>query len=137
MKIRKIDHIGIVVKNLESSKRKFGNGLGLHYLREEISEAFQCKIAFFQCGEVLVELIEPIGYGPSEIFLKEHGEGIHHICYEVESIADALSTVKEQFSTQYTTPKTGAGNSWVFFLDPESCCNVETEFVQHPKHGHD
>ncbi len=130
MNIRKIHHIGIVVANLEQGKKKFGNVLGLPHLRDEVSEEFQCKISFFQCGEVLVELIEPTGEGPSDTFLKKHGEGIHHICYEVENIAESLVEMRKKLATDYTAPKAGAGNSQVFFLDPKSCCNVETEFVQ-------
>lgn len=132
MNIKKIDHIGIVVKNLEEGKKKFREALGLLHMRDEISWEFQCKIAFFRCGEVMIELIEPTGPGPGETFLQTHGEGLHHICYEVENIEHALAEVKEKLGTQYQTPKPGAGGSQVFFLDPESCCCVETEFVQHP-----
>ena len=130
MNIRKINHIGIVVDNLARSKQTFGEGLGLPHLKDESVEEFHCKIAFFQCGEVMIELIEPTGPGPSDAFLRSHGEGIHHICYEVEDIHAALEQAKERLATDYDQPKSGAGGSQVFFLDPKSCCHVETEFVQ-------
>lgn len=133
MNIRKIDHIGIVVRDLDDGKRRFGGGLGLTHLRDEVSEPFQCRIAFFQCGETMVELIEPFGPGPSQDFLTSRGEGIHHICYEVSDIGEALAEAKEKLATDYTVPAPGAGGSSVFFLDPASCCQVETEFVQHPE----
>lgn len=130
MDIKRINHIGIVVADLEVGKIKFGKLLGLDYLYDEISLEYNCKIAFFRCGEVLIELVTPTGPGPSQTFLKSHGEGLHHICYEVSDIDKALAVAKVNLSTEYETPKPGAGNSLVFFLDSESICGVETEFVE-------
>lgn len=130
MDIQKINHIGIVISDLEEGKHKFGGILGLEFLREESAEEFGCRIAFFQCGGVMIELIEPIGPGPSREFLRSHGEGLHHICYEVNSIDEALADAKAKLRTDYSVPKTGAGASRVFFLDPDSICGVETEFVE-------
>ncbi len=130
MKIKQINHIGIVVENLETGKEKFGRMLGFRHLRDENVEEFSCKIAFFQCGDVLIELVEPTGQGPADLFLKTHGEGISHMCYEVNDILEALEAAKQNHATDYETPKTGAGGSKVFFLAPESCCGVVTEFVQ-------
>jgi methylmalonyl-CoA/ethylmalonyl-CoA epimerase len=130
MNIKQINHIGIVVADLGTGKQKFGKGLGLKYLREEAVEEFNCKIAFFQCGEVMIELIEPTGPGPSQEFLDTHGEGLHHICYEVSDIDQALTDAKANFETDYSVPKIGAGDSRVFFLNSKSICNVETEFVE-------
>jgi methylmalonyl-CoA/ethylmalonyl-CoA epimerase len=129
--IKKIDHIGIIVRDVEAGKKLFGAGLGLTHLRDETSREFNCVISFFQCGDVLVELVQPIGPGPGYDFLNEHGEGIHHICYEVDDISAALETAKEKFTTDYSAPKEGAGGSKVIFLNAESICNVETEFVEH------
>lgn len=128
--IKKIDHIGIVVANVEAAVKKYETGLGLPYLRTEYNEDFHCKIAFLQCGDVLIELIEPTGEGPSQRFLESHGEGIHHVCYEVDDINKALEHAKAHLKTDYDAPKVGAGDSRVFFLDPASVCSVETEFVE-------
>lgn len=128
--IKQINHIGIVVNNLEDAIPKYEQGLRLKYLRTEENEDFHCKIAFLQCGEVLIELIEPTGSGPSQTFLQEKGEGLHHICYEVDDIDAALDMAKTNLKTDYDCPKNGAGGSKVFFLDPSSVCHVETEFVE-------
>lgn len=128
--IKKVDHVGIVVRNVEKSTEIYKNGLGLEYLRTEVNEAYNCKIAFLQCGDVLIELIEPTGEGPSQSFLNEHGEGIHHICYEVNDIHEALSHAKKNLKTDYEEPKIGAADSKVFFLDASCVCGVETEFVE-------
>ena len=128
--IKKIDHIGIVVRDVEAAVKVYETGLGLAYLRTETNEAYNCKIAFLQCGDVLIELIEPTGEGPSQDFLKTRGEGLHHICYETDDIQKALTHAQQNLKTEYDAPKVGAGDSRVFFLDPASVCGVETEFVE-------
>ena len=129
--IKKIDHIGIIVKNLEEGKRLFSEGLGLKMESEEVSTEFNCKIAFFPCGDVMLELVQPIGPGPSQDFLNKGGGGIHHICYRVENIDKAMTKMRERFILKDNKPRPGAGGSKVFFLEPSSILNVETEFVEH------
>lgn len=128
--IKKIDHIGIVVENISVAVEQYRTGLGLEYSHTEENKDYNCKIAFLRCGDVLIELIEPTGDGPSLSFLESHGEGIHHICYEVNDIQAALEHACTHLKTEYAAPKTGAGDSKVFFLDPSSVCGVETEFVE-------
>ena len=130
MKIKKIDHIGIVVANITEATKTYAQNLALPYLHEEVYEPYHCKIAFLRCGEVLIELIEPTGEGPSKTFLDTHGEGIHHICYEVGDIQEALAKAQEKGMTDYMEAAVGAGDSRVFFLKPSAVCGVETEFVQ-------
>ena len=129
MDIRKINHIGIVVRNLEDGKRVYGDLLGLEHLRDETMDDYGCRIAFFRCGEVMLEIIEPTGPGQSMDFLKEHGEWLHHICYEVDDANLSFSEAKAFFLTDYDAPRSGAGGTKIFFLEPKRVFNVETEFV--------
>jgi methylmalonyl-CoA/ethylmalonyl-CoA epimerase len=128
--IEKIDHIGIVVKDLEKGKKLFTEGLGFKMESEGISKEFNCKIAFFPCGEVLLELVEPIGPGPSQEFLDKCGGGIHHICYKVADINKTIKKMDESFVLKDKEPRPGAEGSRVFFLEPESILNIETEFLE-------
>ena len=63
--IKKIDHIGIVVKDLEKSKQIYEKELHLEFVRQEQNPAFNVDIVFFRCGEVLIELLCP--YGPHRL----------------------------------------------------------------------
>lgn len=130
MNIKQINHIGIVVADLAEATETYAKKLNLRYLHEEENEAYNCKIGFFQCGEVMIELIEPTGEGPSQSFLQSHGEGLHHVCYEVDDITEALNEAQAQKMTDYEEAAVGAGDSRVFFLNASSVCGVETEFVQ-------
>jgi len=128
--IEKLDHIGILVKDLDKAMKVYSEGLGLSVKRIEQSEEFQVKIAFLPVGEVLVELIEPIGPGAIQDYLNEHGEGLHHICYRVANIDKALEEVGAKLKMRDQKPRPGGAGSRVAFLDPQSIFNVETELVE-------
>ena len=128
--IEKLDHIGIVVKDLEKAMKVYSDGLGLSVKRIEQSEEFQVKIAFLPVGEVLVELIEPIGPGAIRDYLNKHGEGLHHICYRVANINKAMEKVGAKLKMRDQSPRPGGAGSKVAFLDPQSIFNVETELVE-------
>ncbi len=133
MVIRKIDHIGMVVRDLDAAVRLYSHDLGLELQALEHSEEFNVKIAFLPVGEVLVELLQPTGPGMIQDFLTDHGEGIHHICYEVPDIRQALDEVGRRLKFRDERPRPGAGGSLVAFLDPQTIFGVETEFVEKAK----
>ena len=128
--IQKIDHIGIVVNDLDKAIKTYSDGLGLKVKMIERSEEFNVRIAFLPVGEVLVELLEPVGPGMVQDFLTQRGEGIHHICYKVPDINKALEEVGKTLKFRDQKPRPGAAGSKVAFLDPQSIFNVETEFVE-------
>ena len=96
MNIKKIDHVGIVVKSIDEAAATYERNLGLKFLHKEHNEDFQCDIAFFQCGNILVELVEPLGPSLAKTWLETKGEGINHICYEVDDINEAFQEAKEK-----------------------------------------
>lgn len=133
--IKKIDHIGIVIPDIEQGKVLFSNALGLNLEKEEVNHSWNVIIAFFRCGEVLIELLQPFGPGSIQSFLETHGSGIHHICYEVDDIEKAMEYYSKHFILESETPLPGADGSKVFFIAGESLCNVETELVQLKPHN--
>jgi methylmalonyl-CoA/ethylmalonyl-CoA epimerase len=128
--IQKIDHIGIVVKDLDVAMKVYSGALGLEVKMIDRSEEFNVRIAFLPIGEVLVELLEPTGPGMIRDFLMQHGEGIHHIAYKVKDIDETLTEVGKTLELRDQKPRAGAAGSKVAFLDPRSIFNVETEFVE-------
>ena len=133
MNIPKIDHIGIMVKDLEAAKRTYSEGLGLKLAKEETNEAHGLKVAFFSCGEVMIEVIEPIGPGIAMDFVEQTGGGVHHICFAVDDADAAFAEIKAGniMDSFMPAPVTGAAGSKVFFLSPETIHNAQIEFAQH------
>jgi len=128
--IEKIDHIGIVVRDLDKAIRMYSQAFGLELKMVEQLEEHQVRIAFIPVGEVLIELVEPIGPGMIQDFLTQHGEGLHHICYRVTEINKAMAQIGKTLRLRDTKPRPGGAGSMVAFLDPQSTFNVETELVQ-------
>jgi len=91
MKIKRIEHVGIVVKDLEQSRAVWEECLGLRLAEVEHLEQYQVRIAMYPVGESMVELLG--GTTPDSKYarlVRERGEGLHHICLEVEDIEGAL-----------------------------------------------
>jgi methylmalonyl-CoA/ethylmalonyl-CoA epimerase len=131
--IKKIDHIGIVVRDLEASISLYRDVLKLELVKREQNPAFNVDIAFFRCGETLIELLSPYGPGMNQEFLDETGGGIHHICYEVDDIEAAFADTEAALGHKSPEIQPGAGGSRIFFVDPSRIDNVDTEFAQFPK----
>jgi methylmalonyl-CoA/ethylmalonyl-CoA epimerase len=131
--LRKVDHIGIVVENLEKALALYKTLYGLDPLRIEVMEELNLTMAFIPLGEVLIELLEPKEPGKGRIgqFLKEKGEGFDHIAYEVEDIDTLMENLKQaHIGLRDQTPRKGAGGSRIAFIDPAYTNNVLTELVE-------
>ena len=130
--MRKIEHIGIAVNNLETSnllfEKLFGNP---PYKQEEvISEGV--KTSFFMNGPNKIELLEATNpESPIANFLEKLGEGIHHIAFDVEDIVAEIARLqKEGFIVLNEIPKKGADNKLVAFLHPKGTNGVLIELCQ-------
>jgi len=79
--IKKIEHIGVAVKNIENSVHIFRDLLGIPLEKVYESDAIKTKIAFFPARDSTIELIEPMDpSSPAAKFIEKRGEGIHHLC---------------------------------------------------------
>ena len=129
MEIKKIDHIGIAVSDLESAKDFYTKALGLKVGREEALEGM--KVAFIPVGKVNLELIQSAtDDGVIAKFIARRGEGVHHIAYEVDDVSSALEELKSQgVKLVDEAPRTGADGKEVAFVHPKSSYGVLTELV--------
>jgi methylmalonyl-CoA/ethylmalonyl-CoA epimerase len=131
--IKKIDHIGIAVKNLSDALNTYKRLYGLDAIKIERLQDIKVNVAFIPLGEVLIELLEPVEPGEGRIgkFLKEKGEGIHHIAFRVENIHHALETLKKiNVPLRDEKPRDGGDGSKIAFIEPISTQNVLTELVE-------
>ena len=130
--MRKIEHIGIAVKDLNDSNKVFEKLFGEpHYKTEEVASE-GVKTSFFKVGENKIELLEATNDdSPIAKFIDKKGEGIHHIAFDVEDIvAEAKRLEGEGFKILNEKPKKGADNKWVVFLHPKSTNGVLVELCQ-------
>jgi methylmalonyl-CoA/ethylmalonyl-CoA epimerase len=128
--IRKIDHLGIAVKNLEESVAYYEKSLGLKCEHIEEVESQKVKTAFFHCGEVHLELLEATSEeSPIAKFIEKNGEGIHHIAFDTDDIQGQLKQAADSgVRLIHEEPFEGAANKLVAFLHPKSTHGVLTEF---------
>jgi methylmalonyl-CoA/ethylmalonyl-CoA epimerase len=128
--ITNIDHLGIAVRNLDESVEYYETALGLHcHGREEVASQ-KVKTAFFEAGDVHIELLEPTSEdSPIAKFLEKNGEGIHHIAFAVDDIAGQLKKASDAgVRLIHEVPFEGAADKLVAFLHPKSTHGVLTEF---------
>ena len=130
--MKKIEHIGIAVKNIEEANITYKNLFGYsHYKTEEV-ESEGVRTSFFVCGDSKIELLEATNPdSPIAKYIKKRGEGIHHIAYAVDDIQKEMNRlIKEGFRVLNEKPKKGADNKWVVFLHPKSANGVLVELCQ-------
>ncbi|MBN8691570.1 MAG: methylmalonyl-CoA epimerase [Bacteroidetes bacterium] len=133
--LKKVEHIGIAVKNLENSNNLFAKLFGKDHYKVEKVESEGVSTSFFMLGETKIELLEATDPDSAIAkFIEKKGEGIHHIAYEVEDIyAEMERLKKEGFELIHQQPKEGADNKLICFLHPKSTNGVLVELCQERK----
>ncbi|MDR1876928.1 MAG: methylmalonyl-CoA epimerase [Flavobacteriaceae bacterium] len=130
--MRKIEHLGIAVRDIEKSKLLFSKLLGNESYKTESVESEGVKTEFFMIGESKIELLEATKEdSPIAKYLEKKSEGIHHIAFAVDSIEEEVKRLKsEGFEVLNEVPKRGADNKLVVFLHPKSTNGVLIELCQ-------
>lgn len=131
MELKRVDHIGIAVKNLEDAV-KFYESLGFKATGYETVEEQKVKVAFLPCGDSELELLESTEPdGPIARFIEKNGPGIQHIAIRVDDIDKALEELKEKGVRLIDqTPRYGAGNARIAFVHPKATGGVLLELTQ-------
>lgn len=130
--MRKIEHIGIAVKDIEASNALFAQLFDKkHYKIEEV-ESEGVRTSFFKAGPNKIELLEATTpNSPIAKFIEKKGEGVHHIAFAVHDITEEIKRLQsEGFTVLNETPKKGADNKLVAFLHPKSTNGVLIELCQ-------
>ncbi len=134
MKIKRIAHLGIAVRDLDAGKKFYGANLGLELKGEEVVETQKVKVSFIQVGESKLELLLPTADdSPVAKFLETKGEGFHHLALEVEDLAAALAELKAAGVRLIDEkPREGAHGALVAFIHPKATFGLLVELCQYP-----
>tara|TARA_B100001250_G_scaffold400057_1_gene410157 strand:- start:458 stop:859 length:402 start_codon:yes stop_codon:yes gene_type:complete len=133
--MKKIEHIGIAVTDLNEANALYTKILGLKPYKIEKVNSEEVITSFFQTNSTKIELIQGVGENNAiSNFIKKRGEGIHHIAFEVEDIKAEISRLKKLgFNIINEIPKKGADNKLICFIHPKSTKHVLIELCQEIK----
>ena len=131
MNLKRVDHLGIIVSDLDGAVQSFTRHLGLELDHVE-QYGDELDIAFLPCGETLVELIKPrTNRGSNAEYLEEHGPGIQHVAFEVEDLDAALVELSERgVESLGGGPIPGAGGMRIAFLNPRAFGGILVELCE-------
>jgi methylmalonyl-CoA/ethylmalonyl-CoA epimerase len=131
VRIKRVNHLGIIVEDLDEAVRSFTEHLGLTLDHIE-PYGDELEIAFLPCGDTLVELIEPrTQAGSNADYLKEHGPGIQHVAFEVGDLEAALSELAEHgVKPLGDAPLPGADSTRIAFLEPQAFGGILVELCE-------
>ena len=138
MRIKRIEHIAIACKNMAAIKDVLENKLGIAMEYEEHLPEHATSLAMYPIGETYLELLQSDKPDTgTNRWIAERGEGLFHICLEVEDIDSSMDELRGKGVTfQTETPMIGHGNCRIVFLDPKSTGGLVIELAEQPKGGH-
>jgi len=134
-KITKINHIAILVSDLESPLNFWRDALGLELTQVEEIPSEQARIAFLPTGDSEIELVQPTTDDSGLArYLEKRGPGMHHICLEVDDIDGMLAQLKEKgIQLINEEAKVGSDGRRYAFVHPKSTSGVMVELYELPK----
>ncbi|HEX7975048.1 MAG TPA: methylmalonyl-CoA epimerase [Anaerolineales bacterium] len=130
--VKKIDHIAILVDDLEATLSFWRDALGLELAGMQDVPVEQAQIAFLPAGQSEIELVRTTtGDSGLARFLEKRGPGMHHICLEVDDIAGMIAQLKAKGIQMINEePRQGAGGRKYAFVHPKSTHGVMVELYE-------
>lgn len=129
--IKKITHVAIATRSI-AAMAKFYEMMGLEVSTLEVIKDQKVRVAMMKIGDSAVELIEATEAGsPVARFIEKHGEGIHHVSFEVDNLQQQLDSLKkEKVKLVDEKPRRGAQGHLIAFVHPDSTGGVLVELSQ-------
>jgi methylmalonyl-CoA/ethylmalonyl-CoA epimerase len=134
MKIKRIEHVGVIVRNLEASRRLWEDCFGIRLGSVEESATRPQRLALYPVGESMVELIAGTTPDSKHARMIAEGKGgLNHICFEVEDIDEALAELKAKgVPLLDQVPRIGHAGCRIAFIDPAATENCLIELAELP-----
>lgn len=125
--VRRLDHVAIAVRDTQAAVAELEQRLGLQVGSSEEVAALSLRLTYLDAGNCWIQLVQPLSE-TSEIsrWLNEHGEGIHHICFGVDSVPEAIAAISGGPPPQ----RLGSGRGRVSGFVTETVCGVRLECTE-------
>lgn len=127
-----IDHVGLVVRDLEETAGFYESALGMVRDGEPVDlEGRATSVLFLIGGSARVELLMPTGDGPLSRFLESRGEGLHHVCYELGDIHRSVERLVEGGVRMIDAEPWRSPHGWVAYIHPAAAHGCAIELREH------
>jgi len=128
----KLDHIAIAVRNTEKALELYRDTLGLPLLFSEVLDGPGVRLTHLDMGNLHLQLVEPLSSGhPISQFLDERGEGLHHLCWQVPDIDEAMTRLDDhQLSPGPNEPHPAPNGGKAAFIEPSLTNGVLWEMTE-------
>jgi methylmalonyl-CoA/ethylmalonyl-CoA epimerase len=140
--LRRIDHIGVAVTDLDEAIAFYGRVFGMQCLHQETNEEQGVREAMLAVGPSAeggcIQLLAPLSPESTIAkFLDRHGPGVQQVAYTVDDIDATCATLRERgVRLLYDTPRRGTANSRINFVHPKDAGGVLVELVEPARDGH-
>jgi methylmalonyl-CoA/ethylmalonyl-CoA epimerase len=132
---KRIDHVGIIVSNLDDAVRTYCDQLGFALIEQIDIPSQKVVAAFLDAGNGTIELISPTdSESGSAKFLANRGEGTHHVCFEVDDLAAALADLKQKGVRLIDEAPRQGPHGLVAFVHPKATHGMMVELLQKAHH---
>jgi len=130
--IEDIEHIGIAVKDVENTLKLYSSIFGLKPGEIAVLEDYGLKVGTIQIGDTKLEFLESMRQDtPIAKFIEKRGQGIHHICFQVDNIEETLKRLaKDGIELVDKTPRPGARGDKIAFIHPRSTSGILIELCE-------
>ncbi len=91
--IQGVDHVAILVEDPDTALPYYRDVLGMAVIGDELNHNVGVRLVYLDAGNIIIQLVSPFRPGPIQDHLTNRGEGLHHVCFQVEDIAQAIDAL--------------------------------------------
>lgn len=128
---KSLDHLAIVVRDTDQALKLYRDKLSLPVLFSEVLPDQPVRLTHLDMGNTHLQLVQPLTEDhPLQAWLDEHGEGLHHFCFLVDSVEETVNNLPEQgMQSQDDPPRSGPNGRKAAFIDRTGTHNVLIEIT--------
>jgi methylmalonyl-CoA/ethylmalonyl-CoA epimerase len=131
--LKKIDHVAVVVKDIEKAAKSYAEMFGFTVLEEMEGPGGEFVSVMMSCGDIRLELFQPLKEGSFSRFLEEKGGGLHHVSFLTDDIVKELKNLKAQGRKLQNEEPISMPDAKIAFIHPSAAENVLIELIQRNK----